>query len=239
MEKIRIKLIMPVLGDFDHGLMDYLNGIKERDTELTLAKVTKGVESIESYYDASLAAPYILKEVQSAGREGFDAVTILCGTDPVLDAAKEIGAVPVVGILESAIHIACVLGRKFSLLTILPETVGSKDNKLREMGLLDKCASVIPLGIPAPDLEKDHKRLMQVLTEKAHLAMERDGADALILTCVGLFHAAGELSAKVNIPVLDPTACGVKWAEMFARMKFCQSRKAYPFPLEKKRIFPG
>jgi len=238
MKKTKIKLIMPVLGDFDHGLMDYLDGIKEPDTELTLAKVKGGVDAIESYYDASIAAPYILKEVESAGREGFEAVTIFCGTDPIIHAAKEISSIPMVGILEAAIHIACVLGRRFSLLTILPETVGSKYDKLGEMGMMERCASVISLGIPALELEKDPVRLMQVLVEKANLAIGRDGADTLILTCVGLFHMADPLSNKVKIPVLDPTACGVKWCEMFARMKFCQSRHAYPSPREKKRTLP-
>lgn len=238
MKNIKIKLIMPVLGEFDHGLMEYLNGIKEPGTELTLVKVKGGVDSIESYYDASIAAPFILKEVESAGREGFDAVTIFCGTDPVLQAAKEISSVPMVGILEAAIYFACVLGRRFSLLTILPETVGSKYDKLGEMGIMERCASVIPLGIPALDLEKDPNRLMQVLTEKAKIAIERDGADTIILTCVGLFNMANPLSQRINIPVLDPTACGVKWCEMLARMKFSQSRNAYPFPREKKRIIP-
>jgi len=228
MNDSKIKLIMPVVSDSDQALIEYLNEIKEPNTQLALVTVKGGVESIESYYDASIATPYILKEVESAGEEGFDAVTILCGTDPALNAAKEVADVLVVGILEAAIHTACVLGRKFSLLTVLPRTVGNKHDKIGEMGLIGRCASIVPLGVPVLELHKNRDRLIQVLIEKASLAVERDQADTIVLTCVGMFDVAGELSQRIGIPVLEPAACGVKWCEMLLRMRHLQSRKAFP-----------
>ena len=51
-------------------------------------------------------------------REGYDAFLIGNIADPGLHEAREIANIPVLGLCESALHVACMMGANFSLVTI-------------------------------------------------------------------------------------------------------------------------
>ena len=55
--------------------------------------------------------------LKKANQDGYDAVILACFSDPGLDAAKEISTIPVIGIEEATLHIAAMLGAKFSIMT--------------------------------------------------------------------------------------------------------------------------
>lgn len=103
-----------------------LERIKRPDTELTVVCAKRGPETIESAYDEALAIPPTLDLVRKANRERFDAILIACFSDPGLEAAKEISEIPVIGIEESALHMAAMLGAKFSILTPRKERIPSR-----------------------------------------------------------------------------------------------------------------
>ena len=95
----------------DH-VRETLEKIKRPDTELFVTCPEHGPISIESAYDEALAAYHILPLVKQANDEGYDAVILACFSDPGLDAAKEISKIPVIGIEESTLHMAAMLGHK-------------------------------------------------------------------------------------------------------------------------------
>ena len=86
------------------------------DTELTFVNPEEGPEVIETYLDESLSAVGTLKII-AAERDNFDAFVIACGDDPGLLPAREMTTKPVVGIGQSPMLIAPLLGRKFSILS--------------------------------------------------------------------------------------------------------------------------
>ena len=57
----------------------------------------------------------MLKNVHRAVREGYDAFLIGNIADPGLREAREIADIPVLGLCESAMHVACMMGASFSL----------------------------------------------------------------------------------------------------------------------------
>src|SRR4030042_6447438 len=91
--------------------------IKRSDTKLTVVCPGKGPETIESAYDEACAVPPTLELVKKANQEGYDAVILACFSDPGLEAAKEISEIPVIGMEESTLHMAALLGARFSILT--------------------------------------------------------------------------------------------------------------------------
>jgi len=91
--------------------------IKQADTELTVICPEHGPISIESAYDETLAAFYVMDLVKKANEDGYNAIVLACFSDPGLDAAKEISTIPVIGIEEATLHMAAMLGHRFSIMT--------------------------------------------------------------------------------------------------------------------------
>ena len=50
----------------------------------------------------------------------YDGIAIACYGDPGLYAARELASVPVVGIAEASMLVACTVAHRFSVVTVLP-----------------------------------------------------------------------------------------------------------------------
>ena len=125
-----------------------LEKIKRPDTELTVVNPEHGPVSIESAYDEALAGPPTLELVRRANEEGYDAIVLACFSDPSLDAAKEVSDVPVIGIEEATLHLAAMLGHKFSIMTSLSSRIPTRDLHVRLHGLESAFASAPALNMP-------------------------------------------------------------------------------------------
>ena len=70
-----------------------------------------------------------------AEKDGCDAVLVGAATDTGLQYLKEVLTIPVVGVTESACHLACVLGAKFAGITVFRRLIPPKSNLIRFYGL--------------------------------------------------------------------------------------------------------
>ena len=84
----------------------------------------------------------VLKNVHRAVREGFDAFLIGNIADPGLREAREIADIPVLGLCESALHVACMMGANFSLVTINEKFTPRIVENVMRYGLKDRLAAV-------------------------------------------------------------------------------------------------
>jgi len=231
----KIKVIIPNAGMSSSTLKDrerMLKSVARNDTEISVECIMAGPESIESEYDASMASPFILKQVKAAEESGFDAVIIYCGSDPALKAAREIVRIPVIGPGETSFHLASMLSSKFSVIG------GSDKGKLQELGLDPSLfASARSLGIPVVELRDDQgvtKEAKEAVISEARKAVAEDGAQAIILGCLGLAGIAQEVEKEVGVPVIDPAFVSVNMAELLIQNGLSQSKISYPYPPKKK-----
>ncbi len=194
-------------------LREELSRIKRPDTELTVVCPDKGPETIECAYDEALAIPPTLELVKKANREGYDAVILACFADPGLEASKEISEIPVIGIEESALHVAAMLGAKFSIMTPRKQRIPNRKEHVHTRGLDHFMASVRSLDLSVAETDADPERTKKRVLEVAKTAVEEDGAEVIILGCAGMAGYAPELESKLGVKVLDPTAVALKVAE--------------------------
>ena len=80
--------------------------------------------SIESEYEDILAAPDVVLKALEASKRGFDAVVVSCMLDPGVDQTREMLDIPVLGPAQTAMHVASMLGDKFSIITVLDRLIG-------------------------------------------------------------------------------------------------------------------
>ena len=168
--------------------------------------------------------PPTLELVARARADGYDAVVIACFSDPGLDAAREATTLPVVGIQESAMHLAAQLGHRFTVLTTLAHRAPVRERAALLHGLERRLASCIPLDLPVLDTVVDRERVLERVVAAGRLAIERDGAEVLILGCAGLGDLAPRVQEILGVPVVDPNAAALKLAETLVDLGLTHSK---------------
>jgi len=156
--------------------------------------------------------------------------------------AREITNIPVVGPGEASMVFAVALGHRFSVITVLKSAVPILSDMAKVLGVYEKLTSVRYVNIPVLELV-DRERLKKALYQEMLNAIEKDGAHVLVLGCTGMRGVASDLRQMLkeegyDVPVIDPLAASLKFAEALVRMGIKQSRITYMEPPEKERTGP-
>ncbi len=214
----------------DH-LRHTLLAIKRADTELCVICPDRGPVSIESAYDEALAIPPTLELVKWANQEGYDAVVLACFSDPGLDAAKEISTIPVIGIEEATLHMAAMLGHRFSIMTGMRRRIPTREWHVALRGVQDSYASSPALEMSVLEMDSDPIKAKKRILELAKKAVTEDRAEAIVLGCAGLAGYSEDIERELGVVVLDPTSVAFKVAEAMADLGLHHSkvgRFSYP-----------
>lgn len=182
-------------------------------TRISATQPESGPVSIEGHFDEALAAVGVLDEIRRGDGERVDAYVIACFGDPGLFAARELTAVPVIGIAEAAFHLATLISTHFSVVTTLGRTVVIAEHLLRAYGFEHHCRKVRAAEISVLDLEEDGECAFERIAAECRRARDEDGVGAIVLGCGGMADLVGRLHAEVGIPVIDGVAAAVKLAE--------------------------
>jgi allantoin racemase len=205
------------------------------DTEIETVCPAWGPRSIEGHYEEELAAVAMLEVIKERAGD-FDGVVIACYGDPGLAAAREISPVPVVGIAEASMLMACTVAHSFSIVTVLPRVKPLLENTVRLHGLDARCASIRTTPLSVLDCERDPEAAGREIVKAAKLAIEEDGAEAICLGCAGMGPLDKAVSSEVGVPVLDGVACAVKLVEGLLDYGLATSRVAAYKEPEPKEI---
>ena len=150
------------------------------DTEIAAVTPAFGAASVEGNFESYLAAVAVMDRV-AAVEEPFDAVVLAGFGEHGKEGLAELFDVPVVDITEAAAHAACLIGRRFSVVTSLGRTVGQIRDRLDLIGLSSRCASVRATELPVLALEDHPERTTEVPVQAAPRAIESDGAGVDLL----------------------------------------------------------
>jgi allantoin racemase len=211
------------------------------DTELSVVSLDKGPVSTESAYEAALAAPDTVAKIVQAEKDGVDAVIADCMSDPGVEEAREKVSIPVIGPAEASMHIAAMLGHRFSVVPVLERLIPAFHHHATKTGLTQQLASVRAVDIPVLELD-DRPRLLKALVEKSVRAVTDDGAHVILFGCTGMAGLAKEVEEGLrengitDVPVIDPAILALKVAEALADMGLSHSKRTYPAPPEKEII---
>jgi allantoin racemase len=183
-------------------------------TEVLGVTTKGGTRNIDSAFGDYLSGSYVIRTVlERVPVERPDAV-VLAGFGRVgIDALKEALTVPVVSISEASMAMACLLGHRFTTLTMLQQFVPYQQDLVRLYGFEAKCASVRAIDVNVEECVTDRERTLAQLSAEIKRIVAEDRAEVVILACAGLCGYERALSELAGIPVLDPVATAVKVAE--------------------------
>ncbi len=169
-----------------------------------------GPDSIEGHFDETFAAPFVAIEAIKAQNAGIDAVIIDCMGDPGMMAAREVVSIPVVGPGEACMHMAGMMGNRFSCVSILDSVRPIFFAHAKMYGIADKLASVRTINVPVLQLEQlGPDDIADRLFEQSLHCVEQDLADVIILGCTGFVGVADKVQSKLfgagyHVPVINP-----------------------------------
>jgi allantoin racemase len=188
----------------------------------------------------------VLERVRAASESGlFDAIVIQGFLDPVLYAAREVARIPVLGCSNSALHIAALLGHRCSILDTLESMAIPIRENSRIYEMDHKLVSVRSIEFPVREVLRKSRRdeLVAAMEAQAREAVDKDGADTLILGCTALswlvpFVRKRLAECGIDVPVVEPIHAAVTLARSLVMMRLNHSRIAFPTNEPKARAVP-
>lgn len=235
---MKILLVNPNTSDLVLGyMMSSATRAAQEDTEVVGMRSPGGTSSIDSSYGDYMSAPHMIEAVrQYVGADKPDAVVLAGFGNVGIFALKEILDIPVVSISESSMAMACLLGHKFSCITVLPQFIPYQQDIVRLFGFEAKCASVRSININVEDAARERERTLRELTDAVRTVVAEDHAEVIILACGGLCDFDRELTEISGVPILDPVIVAIKTAESLVQMGLSHSKirkfHAPPQPIE-------
>ena len=209
-------------------IKNVLDQVKDPDTEIEVHGITKvGGVAVQYRYLEHLETGEVMENVQTAMRRGFDAFLIGNICDPGLYACREIANIPVLGLCETALHLACIMGANYSLVTINEKFTPRILENVARYGLQSRLASVKRMGVDrTQDLDSG---FTDENARKAHIARFLkaadetidEGAEVVIPAGGGimtLLAYGGVYSGSRGTPILNAITALVKMGEMAVRM---------------------
>jgi len=171
--------------------------------------LAEGPPGIESQAHVEQVVQPISRLIRA--RENAAAFVIACFSDPGLQLAREATARPVLGIAECGMLVALTLGERFGIVSILAGSVPRHLRYVRQLGLVERFAGDLPIGLGVAELCDEGRTLVRMSAIGAELR-DHHGADVLVLGCAGMAQYRHRIEAAIGVPVVDPTQAAVTMA---------------------------
>ncbi|MDR1183979.1 MAG: aspartate/glutamate racemase family protein, partial [Coriobacteriales bacterium] len=200
----------------------YGNYLKERYAPLLKTSFDKVVKQSASYtfrtcewgmdcldvpiygYVDKLSQRQVFHAGAHAAEEGFDGVYIDCAGDPMLYELRQALTIPVVGLGESSMYAALLMGRRFGIVNPTDNLAFPIEEQLERYGLKHRCAGVLSLP-PGGDMAmgpalEDANELLDYFIETGE-RLVKQGAEVIVPGCC-LMSLAAHLTpgAKSRFP---------------------------------------
>lgn len=186
-------------------------------TIITTATASRGVPYIATRAEAQIGGAIALEMLAELHRD-CDAAIIAAFGDPGLFGARELFDIPIVGMAEAAMLTACMLGRRFAIVTFARALGPWYEECVAMHGLRGRCAGIRALDDPFEsigDVQDEKENLLVELAKHAAFELE---ADAVILAGAPLAGLSARVRDRVPVPLVDQMMAAVKQAEALATL---------------------
>ncbi|HTW87826.1 MAG TPA: aspartate/glutamate racemase family protein [Candidatus Binataceae bacterium] len=234
--KRRIKMLLPVpmppeaLPRFAAQIPAHL---MRPGIEVEFFGTRNGAYILDSLYESALADAFVVEAGMRAEHEGYDAICVNSMSDSGVAPLRSLLKIPVLGSAHSSFLAACMLAKKFSVITMWEPWKLLYDKVITAEGLHHRVASIRSIGV-RPDtaalLEGKEQVVFGKLEEAGRRAIEEDGAEVLILGSTTMHQSHAHLAERMPVPVINPGLVAFELCLMFLDLGLTHSKKAYPPP---------
>lgn len=156
---------------------------------------------------------------------GCDAAIIGASVDSALRAAREMFAIPVLAITESALHVACLTGGRFGIVSLSRRTA----HPLREMvagyGLAARFGGLRAIESTPLDLLAAPDRLAELIAAAAESLIAEDMVDCIVLIGAVMAGMPARVQPRLPVPVIEGVSSAVVLAQSLVRLALPKPRE--------------
>ncbi|MDQ8730878.1 aspartate/glutamate racemase family protein [Bradyrhizobium sp. LHD-71] len=211
---MRILLLNPNTSDaMTARMLQTAEAAKAPGTTMVPVTATRGVPYIASRAEAQIGGAIAL-EMLAEHHHSVDAAIIAAFGDPGLFGARELFDIPIVGMAEAAMLSACMLGRRFAIVTFARALGPWYEECVAMHGLTARCAGVTMLDSPIRQVSDVQEEKEDLLVQMALRAVHERDADVIIMGGAPLTGLAPKVANRIPVPVVDQVAASVKQAEL-------------------------
>jgi allantoin racemase len=193
------------------------------DTTITMVTAPFGVAYIETPSEAVVGA-FAMLQLLAEHHESHDAVVVAAFGDPGVIAAKEVLDIPVVGLTESALATAFLLGGRFAIVGISQRIGAWYEQTVNQLGLSSRMIGYRGLKQGFSSVHMVQNEARDILRDMCLSCIEQDGADSIILAGAPLAGLAREIECDIPVPLIDGVGSAIRMAETLARGNYAPRR---------------
>ena len=182
-----------------------------------------GARVVGTRAEAAVAA-HGLVDMLAEHAQGCDAVVIGMSFDTGLWAAREMLDIPVVGMTEASLLLACTLAPRFGLVTFASRGLEIYHEVVESYGLGARLAGVAGIAATPYDMLADPEALYRPIVDCAVGLIDKEGAEAIVLVGAVMAGLPAILQERVPVPMLEGISSGILLAETLARLKPAKPR---------------
>jgi allantoin racemase len=204
------------------------------DTEVVQEEASDAVGPyVEQYHESDLVGVVFAREALKGEEEGYDAIYIGCFAEPGIRAAREVCDTLVMSKPCVALHVASMLGDRFSIIICGHGHIKTKIRDIvKRYGLESRLASIRALEVPPTGMnlsllsQEERREMEEKALDEARRAIEEDGAEVIIAYAGSHKH----LSESLDVPVINANAVALKVTETLVKLGLTHSKRTYPKP---------
>ena len=200
-----------VTDAFDAGLAGLRVAGVPTLRSLTLAEGPPGIQCQLDVENVTLPLVNLVRKLDAEHGQAAAGYVIACFSDPGLQAVREVTRKPVLGIMESAMLTALTRGHRVGVIAILQQSIARHLRAFGAMGILDRVAGELPLGMQVVELSDAARTRAGLLAVGTRLRDEMQ-ANVVVLGCAGMAEHRGWLEEQLGIPVIEPAQAGAAMA---------------------------
>jgi allantoin racemase len=178
----------------------------------------RGFPYLSSRAEFQIGGTVVLEMLAEHHASG-DAAIVAAFGDPGLFAARELFDLPVIGISEAAMLAACMLGKRFLIVSFSTVMRPWYEECVEMHGLSGRCAGVRTLDGPFRSISGVQEEKEALLIDLAIEAVGETQADVVIPGGAPLAGFADTLRARLPVPVVDPMQAAVKMCEALVTLR--------------------
>ncbi len=219
MKPNRILWINPVgTPDFDQSMGGFVKRHLLHGTEVDVVSLPQGrPEHLEFHSYEALVIPDIVSIVHHYSAD-YSAIVIACYYDVCLREAREVSQKAIIiAPCQASVSIVSHLANQFSVLVGRKKWIPKMTENIHHYGAGNQLASMRSLDLTVHQLEVDPNLTLDRMEREARLAVDQDGAEAIILGCTVEFEFQARLTERLGIPVIDAVAAPFEFAQMLGR----------------------
>ena len=210
---------------YEKYLREHVQKAADPDTEVEVHGTTRGGTGVEYRFTEYFFTREIIENALKAEGQGFDAFTIGTTNDAGLFQAREVLKIPVIGITQTSLLVACIMGRNFSLITPNEKMIPHFEELVRKYRVENRLCSIEYMDFQIPELGMVfespifQRKQLQQFTDGARKTIQ-SGAEVIIPLggMASLFLAKSGLNQVEGVPVLDTISIAVKATEMMVKL---------------------